>query len=48
VIAAANRLGVLLDFSHADEKTLSEALEQSTVAVMSSHTGPRSLQDFPR
>jgi len=45
-IAAANRLRVLLDFSHADEKTLNVPLELSS--VMSSHTGPRSLQDLPR
>lgn len=48
LIAAANRLGLLLDLSHADERTLDRALRCSKVAVMSSHTGPRALQDFPR
>jgi membrane dipeptidase len=48
LIAAANELGLLLDFSHADERTLDRALQCSKVPVMSSHTGPRALQDFPR
>lgn len=41
-------LGMILDFSHADERTLFDALKVSRAPLISSHTGPRALQDFPR
>ncbi len=48
VIKKANRLGILIDMSHADEKTLIDAAAESEAPVMCSHTGPGGLQDFPR
>ena len=41
-----NEMGVLLDLSHADERTLAGALDASISPIMVSHTGPRSRQQF--
>jgi microsomal dipeptidase-like Zn-dependent dipeptidase len=44
-----NERGIMVDLSHADEETLSNALDESEAPVMVSHTGPRALQSgFPR
>lgn len=48
VIALAESLGMVVDLAHADENTAFAALEASTRPPICSHTGPRSLQDFPR
>ncbi|HWP68954.1 MAG TPA: membrane dipeptidase, partial [Rectinemataceae bacterium] len=33
---------------HADDETINDALAASVAPMICSHTGPRSLQDFPR
>ncbi len=48
VIRKANELGIIIDLSHADEKTLTEAIEVTTRPVICSHTGPRNIQNYPR
>ncbi len=48
VIARANKLGLIIDLAHADDETIAGALAASTAPMICSHTGPRSLQDFPR
>lgn len=48
-IQRANRLGMIVDLAHADEKTAFAALEASSLSPICSHTGPRALQpSFPR
>lgn len=48
VIARANRLGMIVDLAHADDETVRDALMISAAPMICSHTGPRTLQDFPR
>jgi microsomal dipeptidase-like Zn-dependent dipeptidase len=48
VVERMNRLGVLVDVAHADPPTLLGIVDGSTAPVVSSHTGARALQDFPR
>ena len=48
VIARANGYGMIIDLAHADDETIKGALAASTAPMICSHTGPRSLQDFPR
>lgn len=48
VIARANELGMIIDLAHADDETVRDALAASVAPMICSHTGPRSLQDFPR
>ncbi len=48
LIKKANKKGILLDLSHADEKTLLEAVKITTKPVICSHTGPGALQKYPR
>jgi microsomal dipeptidase-like Zn-dependent dipeptidase len=43
-----NALGVLVDVAHCDRATLLDVVDLATAPVMSSHTGARALQDFPR
>lgn len=43
-----NRLGILVDVAHADRPTLLGVLDATNAPVVSSHTGARALQDFPR
>ena len=43
-----NRLGVLVDVAHCDRATVLDVVEVTTAPVVSSHTGARALQDFPR
>ena len=47
-IARANKLGMIVDLAHADEKTAWAALSASSTAPICSHTGPLALQPFPR
>ena len=42
------RLGILIDVAHADRATLMGVVDAATAPVVSSHTGARALQDFPR
>ena len=48
VVDRMNRLGVLVDAAHADRATLLGMVDAATAPVVSSHTGARALQDFPR
>jgi membrane dipeptidase len=48
VVARMNRLGMLVDVAHADRATLLGVVGAATAPVVSSHTGARALQDFPR
>jgi microsomal dipeptidase-like Zn-dependent dipeptidase len=43
-----NRLGMMVDLSHASEKTFYDALDISQVPVVCSHSSCRSLCDHPR
>ncbi|HZU42040.1 MAG TPA: dipeptidase [Terriglobales bacterium] len=48
VIRELNRLGMLVDVSHASDKTFYDALEISDTPVIASHSSCRSLCDVPR
>ena len=48
VVERMNQLGVLVDVAHADRATLLGVVDVATAAVVSSHTGARTLQDFAR
>ncbi|HEY5821000.1 MAG TPA: membrane dipeptidase [Propionibacteriaceae bacterium] len=48
VVERMNRLGVLVDVAHCDRATLLGVVEAATAPVVSSHSGARALQDFPR
>ena len=43
-----NRLGILVDLSHASEKSFYDALEVSKVPIVCSHSSARALCDHPR
>jgi membrane dipeptidase len=48
VVAEANRLGVVLDASHASDEVLRDLLAVSRAPVVLSHSGPRAVADHPR
>lgn len=48
VIKEMNRQGILIDLSHAGDKTVVEAIEASEKPVTFTHANPRSLKDNPR
>jgi membrane dipeptidase len=48
VVAEANRLGMVLDASHASDAVLRDLLEVSRAPVVLSHSGPRAMADHPR
>jgi len=48
VIKEMNRQGILIDLSHAGDKTVIEAIEASEKPVAFTHANPRSLKDNPR
>jgi microsomal dipeptidase-like Zn-dependent dipeptidase len=43
-----NRLGILVDLSHAGEKSFYDALEMSSQPIVCSHSSCRALCDHPR
>jgi membrane dipeptidase len=47
-VKAANRLGILLDASHASDEVLDQMLELSTAPIILSHSGTRAVFDHPR
>lgn len=48
VVAECNRLGVLLDCSHASDETFYDLLEYSRTPIIASHSSCRALCDHPR
>lgn len=48
VVAEMNRLGIMIDLSHAAESTFYDVLELSKVPVIASHSSVRALCDHPR
>ncbi len=48
VVAECNRLGLVVDASHASDDALRDLLEVSRAPVVLSHSGPRSACDHPR
>ena len=48
VIQEMNRLGIMVDLSHAHEKSFYDALEMSRQPIVCSHSSCRSLCDHPR
>lgn len=47
-VAEANRLGILLDLSHAGRKTIAQGIAASSAPMAITHTGCRALVDVPR
>jgi microsomal dipeptidase-like Zn-dependent dipeptidase/anthranilate/para-aminobenzoate synthase component II len=48
VVHEMNRLGILVDLSHAGEKSFYDALEMSSQPIVCSHSSCRALCDHPR
>ena len=48
VIKEMNRVGMMVDLSHASEKSFYDALEISDVPIVCSHSSSRALCDHPR
>lgn len=48
VVREMNRLGMVINVSHASDETLAQALEVSTDPIVATHHGLRSLNDIPR
>jgi membrane dipeptidase len=48
VVRELNRLGMLINVSHASDATVAQALEVSTDPIVATHHGLRSLNDIPR
>jgi microsomal dipeptidase-like Zn-dependent dipeptidase len=47
-VAEMNARGILIDVAHADRATILAVCERTSAPVICSHTGARSLHDFPR
>ncbi len=48
VVREMNRLGMMVDVSHASDKTFFDALDASSAPVIASHSSARALTDHPR
>lgn len=48
VVAAMNRLGMIVDISHVSDKTFWDALETSRAPIFASHSSCRSICNVPR
>jgi membrane dipeptidase len=48
LIKEANRLGMIIDVSHASEKTFRDIVEASTAPIIASHSNARAICDHPR
>ncbi len=48
VVAEMNRLGMMIDISHASDKTVLDVLEISTAPIIASHSSARAVYDHPR
>ncbi|ALL12605.1 dipeptidase [Caulobacter henricii] len=47
-LAEANRLGILVDVSHASDEVVSQSIALSKSPVVASHSGARAIYDHPR
>jgi membrane dipeptidase len=47
-VKEANRLGILIDLSHASDEAFDQVLALSTAPVVLSHSGPKALYNHPR
>jgi membrane dipeptidase len=47
-LAEANRLGILIDVSHASDDVVDQAVQLSKVPIIASHSGARAIYDHPR
>ncbi|KQZ31375.1 dipeptidase [Caulobacter sp. Root1472] len=47
-LAEANRLGILVDVSHASDDVVDQAVQLSKVPIIASHSGARAIYDHPR
>ncbi len=48
VVAEMNRLGIMVDISHASDETVRDVLEISTAPIIASHSLAREVYDHPR
>ncbi len=48
IVAAMNRSGMVIDLSHASDRTFYDAIENSEVPVLVSHSSARAICDIPR
>jgi len=48
LVREANRLGLILDGSHAADTTVYDMIELSTTPLILSHSGPKAIYDHPR
>lgn len=48
VVKEMNRLGIMVDVSHASDDVFFEAIELSTAPIIASHSNARSVTDHPR
>ncbi len=48
VVRSMNELGMVVDLSHAGERSFFDAIETSRAAVLASHSGCKALHDHPR
>ena len=48
LVAEANRLGMILDASHAHDLVFDQLLELSATPIILSHSGPKAIYDHPR
>jgi membrane dipeptidase len=47
-LAEANRLGIVIDISHASDDVVDQALALSKTPLIASHSGPKAIYDHPR
>ena len=47
-VAEANRLGIVIDASHASDATFDQLLKLSKTPIILSHSGPKAMMDHPR
>ena len=47
-LAEANRLGILIDVSHASDEVVDQSVALSKVPVIASHSGAKAIFDHPR
>jgi membrane dipeptidase len=48
VVAECNRLGIMVDISHASDKSFFDVLEATQAPIIASHSSVRALRDHPR